>query len=237
MGHVTPAVAITIGVDIGQRADPSAIVVAEQLPGDRHRIHRIERIALQTAYPQVAERLAAVYNATVTRLIGLQAAEERRTGVAIDRLSKDFEPSHDAKFLRASACVYVMVDATGCGLPVVDFLRESAGIAEGHLTGVMFTAGSGVNVRRGARDGTVSKSHLVSRLQSLLGFGRLEWPKSAAARELADELEDFELSVNDNATPQWGARAGKHDDLVCAAALAVLIGGNAHKFTCESYID
>ena len=34
--------------------------------------------------------------------------------------------------------------------------------------------------------------------------------QSDAAPELADELKDFELSVNDNATPQWGARAGTH---------------------------
>lgn len=222
---------ITIGVDVGQRQDPSAVVIAEQFHDDFHRIRTVERLALQTAYPDVAKRLAAIYNYTVGRIIDQQVAEDRRTGVAITRRFTEFEPSADAKFLRASACVYVMVDATGCGLPVVDFLRESAGIAAGHLTGVMFTAGSGVNVRRGAKDGTVSKGHLVSRLQSLIGFGRIKWPRSAAADALVDELKTFDLNAT-GATPTWDARAGHHDDLVCACALAVLI--DAGRFTSGS---
>jgi hypothetical protein len=224
MKETTVPTTITIGVDVGQRQDPSAVVIAEQFPGDRHRIHRIERLALQTAYPDVARRLAAVYNYTVTRMIDRQAAEDRRRGVAIERLSREFEPSEDAKSRRARERVDVLVDASGCGLPVCDFLRQSAGIAEGHLTGVIFTAGSGVNVRRGDKDGTVSKTYLISRLKSLVGFGRLEWPRTAAGRELADELNAFEFAVNDNATLTWNARPGMHDDLVCACALAVLAG-------------
>ncbi len=226
-----PNTTITIGVDIGQRADPSAVVVAEQLPRDRHRIHHIERLALQTSYPQVAERLAAVYNFTVARLSSQQADFDYRCGgyMFADGMLPPQEP-------RARERVHVMVDATGCGLPVVDFLRESAGIEEGHLTGVMFTAGSGCSVHRGAKDGTVSKSYLVSRLQSLIGFGRLEWPRSAAADDLVDELKTFELSVNDNATMQWNARAGHHDDLVCAAALAVLIDEGAYTSGTVDYL-
>ncbi len=216
---VTIPMALTIGVDVGQRQDPSAVVVAEQLPGDRHRIHHVERLALQTAYPQVAERLAGIYNYTIARLAADQAEVDRLTDIF---RTPDMRPPQE---LNAREKVFVLVDATGCGLPVVDFLRESAGIEKGHLTGVMFTAGSGCNMRRGAKEGTVSKSYLVSRLKSLMGFGRLEWPRSAAARELADELENFELTVNDNATPTWNARAGHHDDLVCAAALAVLVEG------------
>jgi hypothetical protein len=231
MGAVKPTViATTIGVDIGQRADPSAVVVSEQLPGDRHRVHHIERLALQTAYPQVAERLRVIYQNTVNRVADRQELEEHRADLHTD---PSMRPPPDIK---ARQSVHVLVDATGCGLPVVDFLRESAGIEHGHLTGVMFTAGVGCSVVRGAPDGTVSKAYLVSRLKSLMGFGRLEWPKSDAARELADELQDFELTVNDNATPQWNARAGTHDDLVCACALAVLIGGGAHTTSSESFI-
>ena len=212
--------AITIGVDVGQRQDPSAIVVTELLEGDRHRIRHIERLALQTRYPQVAERLAAVYSGVVEQrmqtLYGIELADK---GALPENRNSMAALEHEAR-----QSVYVLVDATGCGLPVVDFLRETAGIEPGHLTAVMFTAGSGINVRRGAKEGTVSKNHLISRLKSLMGFKRLTWPNTPAGRELADELEDFELSINENATMQWNARAGSHDDLVCAAALSVLLG-------------
>lgn len=222
-------VATTIGVDIGQRQDPSAVVVCEALTGDRHRIHHIERLALQTAYPQVAERLAHVYRMTVARVLAQQERSDRPQG-HLTQLSRAsyMDPPGEAE-RRAAESVWVLVDATGCGLPVVDFLRERSGIEAGHLCGVTFTAGSGCTVRRGAREGRVSKSYLVSRMKSLMGFGRLQWPRSAAARELADELENFELSISDNATPQWNARAGHHDDLVCAAALAVLLGGAGYE--------
>ncbi|MBN1631066.1 MAG: hypothetical protein JW990_14990, partial [Thermoleophilia bacterium] len=175
---------VTIGVDIGQRQDPSAVVVAEQLEGDHHRIHHIERLALQTAYPQVAERLKVIYGATVARVAAQQEKAAYRAGGF--RRERYMDPPPDT---RARQSVYVMVDATGCGLPVVDFLRERSGIEPWHLTGVMFTAGTGCNVRQGVKEGTVSKSYLISRLKSLMGFGRLEWPRSKAARELADELE------------------------------------------------
>lgn len=217
---------ITIGVDVGQRQDPSAVVVAEAFEGDHHRIHVVERLALQTAYPQVAERLRAIYIHVVTNLATRIFNENLR---AEPYVAPGMRPPAEPEALGK---VYVLVDATGCGLPVVDYLRETAGIADGHLTGVMFTAGTGISVNRGARDGTVAKSYLVSRLQSLIGFGRIEWPRTPAADELVDELKTFELSITDNATPQWNARAGHHDDLVCAAALAVLVKGGG--FSCGS---
>jgi hypothetical protein len=81
-GHATAAavtVAVTIGVDVGQKHDPSAIAVMESqrraVEGgggeptggaerweEHHLARHLERLPLGTPYPQVAERLAAIVN-------------------------------------------------------------------------------------------------------------------------------------------------------------------------------
>ncbi len=89
---------ITIGVDIGQAHDPTAIAVAETEPRfhngraeDRYIVRHLERVPLGTPYPQVAERVAALV-----------------TGVH-----------------RRSRSVTIYVDATGVGRPVVDLLAQA----------------------------------------------------------------------------------------------------------------
>ncbi len=59
--------AITIGVDVGKVHDPTAIAVAEVVPyvhaghvEDTFAVRHLERLPLGTAYPQVAERVAAI---------------------------------------------------------------------------------------------------------------------------------------------------------------------------------
>ena len=130
----------------------------------------------------------------------------------------------------------VLMDATGCGLPVVDFLRERSGITEGRITAVMFTAGEGMTVRLGSREGSVSKSYLVSRLQALLASGRVLLPNTDEAHALTEELEDFEVSVTAQANVQWGAKAGAHDDLVCALGLACLVDQDAYRCGSTRYV-
>src|SRR4051812_33770863 len=109
---------VTIGVDIGQRIDPTAIAVIEreervekrQDADDRqvwhHTARRLERLPLGTPYPQVADRLAAV-----------AAAVADRTG----------------------ARPYLYLDATGVGKPVVDVLRDHQ--VQVRLIAVYFTHG------------------------------------------------------------------------------------------------
>jgi hypothetical protein len=55
---------VMIGCDIGQRVDPTSIAVTELkiLPGgkERYQVRFVERLPLQTKYPQVAARITAV---------------------------------------------------------------------------------------------------------------------------------------------------------------------------------
>jgi len=84
--------AVVIGIDIGQKVDPTAIAVVERQDRrgeDHHVVRYLERLALGTPYPKIAERLAEVV-----------------TGVRA----------------KGGITVTVYVDATGVGGPVVDLL-------------------------------------------------------------------------------------------------------------------
>lgn len=70
----------------------------------------------------------------------------------------------------------------------------------------------------------------MSRLQALLQQGRIKLPETREARELADELLDYELRVSECANVVAGAfKTGRHDDLVTALGLAVLHDPNAQR--------
>ncbi|MBN1460969.1 MAG: hypothetical protein JXA57_15665 [Armatimonadetes bacterium] len=224
-----PPLAVTIGCDIGKLRDPTAFVVTEQRPGDFHVVRHLERLPLGTSYPKVAERLFDAYRNVVAimakQTLHYASRDHARTGGPWYRLPD----TEDSDFRRAQEHVWVMVDATGCGLPVVDFLRERSGIADGHLTAVILTAGEHTTVSRGAREGSVSKAFMVSRLQTLFGDERLKLPNTEEAKACASELEDFEVQIAESATATYNARPGSHDDLITALALSVLIDEARHE--------
>jgi Terminase RNaseH-like domain len=183
---------VVIGVDVGQRVDPSAVAVAEAQqrarPGGgveaHYVIRHLERLPLGTPYPTVAARVAAL-----VANVGKHAA--------------------------SSPIIYV--DATGVGTPVVDELRR-AGIL-GRLVPVYFTHGDRRTVEHG--EVKLGKAWLVSRLQALLQGGRLHVPRTSEAEALAKELQDYEIKVDQNANDTYGAfKVGSHDDLVTALGLA-----------------
>ena len=86
---------VTIGVDIGQKVDPTAIAVVEaEVRGDRHHysVRLLERMKLGTPYPDVARRLADLYQSVID-----QTGERP----------------------------LMFIDATGVGKPVVDMVRAA----------------------------------------------------------------------------------------------------------------
>lgn len=196
MGRET--VTITLGVDIGQKRDPSAVCVAEaewrEVEGRaeaHYTVRHLERIRLNTAYPEVTDRIARITDQV-----------RARTGES---------PT-------------VFVDATGVGGAVVDLLRER--VRSGVVVPVTFTAG---DQRTESWEGdyvrvSLGKAYLVSRLQVLLGTGRLHLPKTREAGALTDELLNYELRVDQSGHESFGAfRTGTHDDLACALGLATQI--------------
>jgi hypothetical protein len=187
-------VGAVVGVDIGQKRDPSAICVAEtdkRQAGGRTEYHylvrHLDRLPLGTPFPSVARRVGQVL-----------AGVEQRTGSHPHRL---------------------YVDATGLGAPIVDLLREQSPTTR--IVAVYFNHGDR-RVETSHKEVSLGKAYLVSRLQALLQARRIHLPRTSEAEALGGELLDYEIRVDQDANDRYGAfRVGTHDDLVTALGLAV----------------
>ncbi|MGE0543051.1 MAG: hypothetical protein AB7R89_23025 [Dehalococcoidia bacterium] len=186
---------LTIGVDIGQKVDPTAICVAEQderterdqaPPAMHHLIRHMERLPLGTPYPAVSHRIAVICRGVF-----------ERTGTRPD----------------------LHLDATGVGQPVVDELVALRPAVQ-RVIACYFTHGDRRTEERSRV--TIGKAWLVSRLQALLQGGRVHLPRQLAEAEaLTRELLDYEIRVSEDANDKYGAfKVGTHDDLVTALGLA-----------------
>lgn len=183
---------VRIGVDIGQKRDPTAIVVAdtEERPGEAGRsamhflIRHLERLRLGTPYPEIARRVAEVAS----------GARER-----------------------SGNPVTIYVDATGVGDPVAELIAERW---SGQVVSVYMNYGD--HCKDDGDKIHLGKAHMVSRLQALLQGRRIHLPETREARVLEQELADYEIRVGENSKEQFGAFAtGAHDDLATALGLAV----------------
>jgi hypothetical protein len=186
---------LVIGADIGQKRDPTAIAVAEigkrEDEQGREETHFV--VPFLGRLP-----LGTPYPEVARRIAEIADSVHHRTG--------------------GQARVYVYLDATGVGQPVVDLVAERR--IQASLLPVYFTHGD-----RRSQDTekvTLGKAYLVSRLQALLQSRRVRWPDGAETRTLAQELKEYEIKVSEDANDRYGAfRVGTHDDLVTALGLAV----------------
>jgi hypothetical protein len=181
----------TVGVDLGQAQDNTAICVVRRVEDASSRslyqIGHLERLPLEMPYP-----------AQVAYVANLMA-----------RLRGDCE---------------LVLDATGVGRAVCD-LFAVAGLPTINVT---ITAGDAVTSE--GLNFHIPKLNLVSRLQALLHNGQLKIHKGLAdAPALVNELQSFRAEVSASGYWRFGARSGKHDDLVLACAIALW---RAHGDTC-----
>lgn len=111
--------------------------------------------------------------------------------------------------------ITLALDKTGVGAPIAD-LFKSAGIA---FAAVTITGGDTEN--NDGNEWRVPKLVLISRLQALLHEGRLHIHDALPdAPELVKELQDFRVNFTAAGHMTFGAREGRHDDLVLALAIA-----------------
>jgi len=189
--------ALSVGVDIGQAADPTAIIVAETYrpqridaaepaPARRHRVRWVERVPLGTLYGTVVERVAAVAEA-----------------------AQSWGPT------------MMVLDATGVGRPIVDMLKRQTSVP---LRAVTFT--SGEHETQPEYDcHRVPKVDLVTSLETVLQSRRLEVTPDCPLRDdLAAELGAFDFAMSDRGHASFEAASGSHDDLVMALCLAIWWG-------------
>ena len=182
----------SVGLDIGQQRDPTALAIVEitHAPDpirparqcNHYGVRHLERLPLGTCYPNVVERVS-------------------------DLIKRPPLPGSP-----------LAVDQTGVGRPVVYFLRQAN--LPCRLVPVTITFG-GLAHQEG-RDWRVPKKDLVGVLLVLLQSDRLRMnrKKIPLAEALAKELANFRVKVTANANETWSARDGEHDDMVLALALA-----------------
>ena len=206
---------VRVGVDVGQKVDPTAICVAEP-EGDAFMIRYLQRLALGMPYPKIAERLAELVGNLTDRLY-------RQAWAAIAKQPGSQLIDQAALRREAEASIWLLIDATGVGGPVCDMVTEPLRGTAVSMTRVLFTYGDRYKGGWGRREAKLGKAYLVSRLQALLQGKRVKLPRTAEAQALAEELLDYEIKVTEDGNDKYGAfKVGSHDDLVTALGLACL---------------
>jgi hypothetical protein len=190
----------SIGVDLGQRRDHSAIAVVE-------RVRHVARIAPYSLYAPSPSP-----DQWIVRHLERMPLGTPYTAVAV----RIVELTHNPKLARGCRLV---VDATGVGMPVIDMLRAAGpGCA---LAPVWITGGQSEHF-----DGKlwhVPKLELLARLQTLLETKRLRILRGMReSGTLVRELVHVQSARRPGGALKIGAQgADEHDDLTLAVALAV----------------
>ena len=190
----------TLGLDLGQLVDPTALSVVEwrrvgtgewsvdnskvsrEASRERLMLRYLERVPLRTSYVDIVSYISEK----------LQAPPFSGKG-------------------------YLVVDQTGVGRPVVDLFR-SAGLQPIAVT--MTGGDSGRSI--GNDEHRIPKTELINLLDAKLHAGDLE-----VAHDLPDldafekELQDFRRRISGTGHVSFSAREGRHDDLVLSVSLAV----------------
>lgn len=188
-----------MGVDLGQAHDPTAICVVKRI-----------RVREFFGNPRDPSRR------TKSEVFQVGFLERVPLGTRYPTIV-----GHVAGLLRRpiwAGNIDLSIDQTGVGAPVAD-LFDQAGL---DFTGVVITGGDSENRGEGSNTYRVPKMKLVSQLQALLHEGKLQIQKELLEAEaLVRELQDFRVNYTDSGRMQFGAREGKHDDLVLALAIAI----------------
>jgi len=194
------------GLDLGQKRDYTALALVERsevvyqersavtykrFEKVEYRLRFLERLELGLPYPDVV----AAVDEVVTALRRSRGAWANAPGISL------------------------VVDATGVGAAVVDLLRRSGLGCD--IAAVTITGGEHeIQTRHGWN---VPKRDLVSELQVMYEHDELLMAADLdLAEDLIKELSDMEVKTSEKGHESFGAwRAGTHDDLVLAVALAV----------------
>jgi len=205
-----------VGCDVGQSVDPSAIAVLEITT-------RQDRLDAMMGNPEVNSIPKDWYpegGGGIKDPLGVDRIDVRHLERLPLKMAYPDQVEHVQKLLNRPPLdrpnTDLVLDQTGVGRPVVDMFRQ-AGLSP---IAVTITAGDGESRGDSSQDYRVSKLLLVSRLQAMLHSGQLRIAKHLdEAQALAWELQDFRATASEAGNWRFGARSGRHDDLVLALAI------------------
>ncbi len=189
----------SVGLDLGQVNDYSALAIIEKVKGPdglttHFHLRRLERYALGTSYPAIADHVAQV--------VGAEALTRYVTDDMLN--SVKLPPA-------------LTVDQTGVGKPVTDLLKQR-GV---NFRGVVITGGERVKSSGGSS--RVPKRDLVNALLVTMQNEHLKVsPELELWPTLRSEMQSFkrkiDLKTSHDSYEHW--RESDHDDLVLAVCLA-----------------
>lgn len=198
--YAKPLDRFIVGLDLGKSVDSTAIAVLH------HSVTPLEK-----------------YTNFLKRGISKQHTLEAFHVVHLERLALGMpypQQIHQVKQILARPPLTdrtpLVMDDTGVGRPIGDQFVESG------LRPKRVTITSGLEVTQHNGDTWhVPKSVLISTMESRIHTGELKVAKALLeAGPMKEELLDFERHVSDGGRTTWGARVGKHDDIVLAVSLA-----------------
>lgn len=183
-----------VGLDLGQARDPTALAVIEKVE-----------------WPHESERRVRHYVCGASRRWQLNT---HYTQIVDDVAEIMNQPRLEGAPL--------VIDGSGVGRPVVDMFRLARMRAS--IRPVQITAGNKEKTDDlGYRH--VAKTILVGTLISLMESRRITFAATMQfAAEIKRELADYRLRVTRAANTTFDAKAGSHDDLLVAIALACWFG-------------
>ncbi len=219
----------TLGVDLGQSSDYTAVAVLEEsywlteeqawnlhVP-DQEGAGWVFASKLAPAMVERARSLNYYYTRPPNPPLALRHLERFELGTPYPAMVERVAAMRATAPLSVDRSILV-VDETGVGRPVVDMFKQAG------QRPVPVTITAGFTVKYDDADGsyTVPKRDLVTTMALLLEQHRLLIPPSLPLAELlTKELQAFKRKVTPVGSDTYAAgREGQHDDLVLAVALA-----------------
>jgi hypothetical protein len=195
------------GLDLGQAADYSALVIVEAAGTSR----KVSWEGIRPDLGLLSTDSANVETLPMTRL-DVRHIERFPLHRKYGQIAADVE----ARLRRVPVPRYLVVDQTGVGTGVIEMLARLTPI------GITITAGNEVQRGTGPQDFRVPKRDLVAALQVGLQNGTLRIAKGLPHAELLTrEMLAFRARITQAGHDSYEAwREADHDDLVLAAALS-----------------
>jgi len=236
MGIIEELSPITVGCDIGQIKDPSAICVCEVLQVNTGKIRYSKNPTMGHYDPK---------DGWIPPTGADPVMQSEYTIRHITRLPLGTSYPDVALYIADMLCndlfqkrnVRVLLDVTGVGRAIYDDLKREIGLRPQcrhiQIKPISFSHGEKYN----RKTGVLGKAFLVSKTQSLLQGKRVHAPDTREVRAMLDELRVYEIKVSDAGKDTYGAmKTGTHDDLATALCLACLENPFSEKVTLSERI-